>query len=52
MTFAEGDLPVTPLTGVDSEQRVARKSKVASVALVAVLLAVSVFAVWSSQATS
>ncbi|MEY2400568.1 MAG: hypothetical protein QOJ08_679 [Ilumatobacteraceae bacterium] len=36
----------------DSDGRVARRSRVASVALVLVLLGVSVFAVWTSRATS
>lgn len=36
----------------DSDERLARRSRIASGALVLVLLAVSVFAVWSSQATS
>jgi diguanylate cyclase (GGDEF)-like protein len=36
----------------DSDRRVARRSRLAGAALVLVLLAVSVFAVWSSQATS
>jgi len=42
---------MNPSTGVDVESRVGRRSRYASVALVAVLLGVSVFAVWSSQAT-
>jgi diguanylate cyclase (GGDEF)-like protein len=36
----------------ESDERLARRSRVASGVLVLVLLAVSVFAVWSSQATS
>jgi len=36
----------------ESDERLARRSRIASGALVLVLLAVSVFAVWSSQATS
>jgi len=52
MTFTRGGRQVVPPAGVDSDPRVARRSKVASVAMVVVLLAVSVFALWSSQATS
>ncbi len=37
---------------IELDRRVARRSRVASVALVLVLLAVSMFAVWSSHATS
>src|ERR1035437_7036869 len=36
----------------ESDERLARRSRIASSLLVLVLLAVSVFAVWSSQATS
>ncbi len=52
MTPIRGDGYPAPPNGVDAELRVGRRSRVASVALAAVLLAVSVFAVWSSQATS
>ena len=36
----------------ESDERLARRSRIASGALVLVLLAMSMFAVWSSQATS
>ncbi|MBA2463621.1 MAG: EAL domain-containing protein [Nocardioidaceae bacterium] len=52
MTRTEADRQMEPSTGVDAESRVGRRSRYASVALVAVLLGVSLFAVWSSQATS
>ena len=43
---------VSPLPTKAGDGRVARRSRLAAGALVLVLLAVSVFAVWSSQATS
>ena len=46
------DRQIRPSTGVDAESRVERRSRFASGALVLVLLGLSSFAVWSSQATS
>ena len=43
---------VAGLRVMASDERLAARSRIASGALVLVLLAVSVFAVWSSQATS
>lgn len=52
MTHTGAHRQMKPSTGVDAESHVGRRSRYASVALVAVLLGVSLFAVWSSQATS
>ena len=43
---------ISGLRRQESDERMARRSRIASVVLVLVLLAVSVFAVWSSLATS
>ncbi len=46
------DAPSPTRTPGDADGRVARRSRVASVALVLVLLGVSIFAIWTSNATS
>jgi diguanylate cyclase len=53
MTSATGALPKSGARAPDrSDRRVTRRSRAASVGLVLVLLAVSIFALWSSYATS
>ena len=52
MSLAAQPAGSRPPVGHDADDRIARRSRVAGIGLVLILLAVSAFAIWSSQATA